>query len=276
MSESIDNIAAFLRDKSRLSFTGRKRTVLRQKLETRLEQLGLPDLSAYWELLQSEPDEELRLYDLATTNETFFFRNSAQFEYLKKEIIPALHLQSSSGNSSFRILSAGCSTGEEPYSIAMTILDALANSDNPAVQIVAGDLSDNCLRAARKGCYDEEQLARLPDGYRQRFMTETEGGARVSAGLKELVRFFRLNLNDLMNAASPAWSQGLGLFEIIFCRNVMIYFAPECQQRLVDTLYRLLQPGGYLFTGDAEPLHLFSHDFKPVAGADCLIYQKME
>jgi len=276
MSESIDTIASFLRDKSRLSFTGQKRTVLRQRLETRLEQLRLPDLAAYWETLQSDPFEELQLFELATTNETFFFRNTAQFRYLKERIIPSLELQASQEKSSFRILSAGCSTGEEPYSIAMTLLDALGTAETRVAQIVAGDLSENCLRIARKGYYDQDRLAKLPSGYQHRFMTEADGGARVSAELRSLVRFIRLNLDDLMNSDSPAWNHGLGLFEIIFCRNVMIYFAPECQQKLVDTLYRLLKPGGYLFTGDAEPLHLFSHEFRPVAEADCLIYQKME
>jgi chemotaxis protein methyltransferase CheR len=276
MIESIDNIASFLRDKSRLSFSGQKRTVLRQRLETRLEQLQLPDFAAYWEMLQSDPFEKLHLFELATTNETFFFRNTAQFTYLKERIIPSLELQSSQEKSSFRILSAGCSTGEEPYSIAMTLLDVLGSAENISAQIVAGDLSENCLKIARDGYYDEDRLTKLPSGYQKRFMIDTDGGARVSDDLRGLVRFVRLNLDDLMNSDSPAWSQGLGLFEIIFCRNVMIYFAPECQQKLVDTLYRLLKPGGYLFTGDAEPLHLFSHEFRPVAEADCLIYQKME
>lgn len=276
MNEHLDKIAMFLKVKSRLSFTGQKRNILRQKLATRLEQLGLPDFSAYWEMLQSDPAEELRLLELATTNETFFFRNSAQFRYLKEEIVPELALQPSREQSCIRILSAGCSSGEEPYSIAMTIMDALGKADNPAVQIVAGDLSENCLTIGRRGYYEENQLARLPEGYKKRFMIAADGGARVNADIRNMVRFVSLNLDDLMNSALPAWNQGLGLFEIIFCRNVMIYFARECQQKLVDTLYRLLLPGGYLFTGDAEPLHLFNHDFKPVAVADCLIYQKME
>jgi len=276
MNEHLDKIAAFLKDKSRLSFTGQKRTVLRQRLAARIELLQLPDFPAYWEWLQHNPDEELHLFELATTNETSFFRNAVQFAYLKEKIIPSLEFRAVRENSSFRILSAGCSTGEEPYSIAMTLRDALSNRENISAQIVAGDISENCLRIARDGYYDENKLAKLPGDYKKRFMTETDGGARVNADIRELVRFSRLNLDDLMNADSPSWNQGMGLFEIIFCRNVMIYFSPACQQQLIDTLYRLLKPGGYLFTGDAEPLHLFSHEFKPVAEADCLIYQKKE
>jgi len=276
MNEYFDKIASYLKDKSRLSFSGQKRTVLRQRLESRLEQLQLPDISAYWELLQQNPAEQLRLFELATTNETSFFRNNIQFAYLKEKIIPSLALRSIQENSNFRILSAGCSTGEEPYSIAMTLLDALSSSATISAQIVAGDLSENCLEIARNGYYDDDKLAKLPVTYKNRFMIETGSGARVSDDLRAMVRFIHLNLDDFMNTASPAWSMGLGLFDVIFCRNVMIYFAPECQQKLVDTLYRMLKPGGYLFTGDAEPLHLFSHEFMPVADADCLIYQKTE
>jgi chemotaxis protein methyltransferase CheR len=276
MNESLDKIASFLKDRSRLSFPGQKRGVLRQRLEARLEQLQLPDFSAYWDLLLCNPAEERHLFELATTNETSFFRNAAQFTYLKERIVPSLVIRSSQEMRSFRILSAGCSTGEEPYSIAMTLLDSFSPDAGLPPQIIAGDLNEKCLGIAREGWYAEERLARLPDGYRQRFMTAAAGGAVVGDGLKGIVRFTRLNLNNLMNSDSPAWSQGLGLFDIIFCRNVMIYFAPLCQQKLIDTLYRLLQPGGYLFTGDAEPLHLFSHEFKPVAEANCLIYQKTE
>jgi len=276
VNEYLDKIASFLKDKSRLSFSGHKRTVLRQRLEARLELLQLPDFSAYWELLQCNPVEEFQLFELATTNETFFFRNTIQFDYLKTRILPSLEQLAAQENSCLRILSAGCSTGEEPYSIAMTILEAIGNTENKSAQIVAGDLSENCLRVAREGYYPQDKLTRLPESYKSRFMTETDSGARVNGNIREMVRFISLNLDDLMTSDSPAWNQGLGLFEIIFCRNVMIYFAPECQQKLVDTLFRLLKPGGYLFTGDAEPLHLFRHEFRPVAEADCLIYQKTE
>ena len=276
MNEYVDKIASLLKDRSRLSFSGHKRTVLRQRLGNRLELLQLPDLSAYWELLQRSPAEAVHLFELATTNETSFFRNSAQFTALQEKIIPALELRSFRENTGFRILSAGCSTGEEPYSIAMALMNSLNDPELNAPQIVAGDLSENCLRIARDGYYDEDKLARLPDGYKERFMNEVAGGARVNDDIRKMVRFCGLNLDDLMTSESPAWNQGLGLFEIIFCRNVMIYFAPLCQQKLVDTLHRMLKPGGYLFTGDAEPLHLFSHEFKPVADDKCLIYQKTE
>lgn len=272
----LDKIATHLKETSRLSFSGHKRVVLRHRLEARLVQLQLPDFSAYWERLQCTPAEEEHLFELATTNETSFFRNAGQFAFLKENIIPLLEQRSVQGNSSIRILSAGCSTGEEPYSIGMTLLDSLRDSSSVRLEIVAGDINENCLRIAKNGCYEAEKLSKLPPSYQKRFFTKEDDGYKINAEVKSLVRFVRLNLDDLMNSDCPSWNQGLGLFDIIFCRNVMIYFAPPCQQKLVDTLYRLLLPDGYLFTGDAEPLHLFSHEFMPVAGAGCLIYQKTE
>jgi chemotaxis protein methyltransferase CheR len=273
---SLNKIADFLREKSRLSFTGHKMTILRRRLETRLAELDLPGMSDYWRYLNSHAEEPVRLFDLVTTNETSFFRNQAQFTYLKEQIIPGFLKLPTADKRKIRILCAGCSTGEEPYSIAMTLLETVRSPDAQSVEIIAGDLSPNCLRIAKNGCYEAEKLSKLPVSYQKRFLTKEEDGYKIKAEVKNLVCFVHLNLDDLMNSDCPSWNQGLGLFEIIFCRNVMIYFAPSCQQKLVDTLHRLLKPGGYLFTGDAEPLHLFSHEFKPVAEADCLIYQKME
>lgn len=274
MDEYFDKIAKFLRDTSRLSFTGHKRTILRRRLETRLDQLNLSDFSDYWRVLLGNPAEEQKLYDLVTTNETSFFRNVEQFNFLHNSIIPILERRAT-GSRRIRVLSAGCSTGEEPYSIAMTIIAALANPAEWQLEIVAGDISDSCLATARIGYYENDRLRKIPSGYRKRFMTDGDDGATMRDELKQIIRFVRLNIDGLMNSEGST-PDGAGPFDIIFCRNVMIYFAPDCQQQLVDTLHRLLVPGGYLFTGDAEPLHLFRHEFAPVASAGCLIYQKTE
>lgn len=274
MDKYFNKIAFFLKERSRLSFTGHKRNVLRQRLDNRLLQLDLPGLEAYWDLLENSPGEELNLYNLVTTNETSFFRNSAQFEYLNDSIIPSIERQSAPATRKIRVLSAGCSTGEEPYSIAMTLLDSLQNPKEWQLEIVAGDLSDACLGTARNGYYESDKLDKIPPRYREKYMTGDKDGARVKDALKKVVRFTRLNLDEIMKSDNPSLNSGIGTFNMIFCRNVMIYFAPSCQQKLVDTLHQLLLPGGYLFTGDAEPLHLFRHEFLPVSEAGCLIYQK--
>ena len=284
-----DRIADFIKQKSSLSFSGHKQKIMRQRLVNRAEELSLPDVEAYWHYLQFRPDEELLLLDLLTTNETSFFRNEAQFNYLREEILPKFEQlrgeelarswpepggPATTTKMQLRILSLGCSTGEEPYSIAMTLLAGLRYPRHWQLSILAGDISNACLKIARKGCYDQEKLKTIPAVYLERFMEMTASGGSVRDEVKQLVRFAHLNASDIMKG-TPIMGES-GEFDIIFCRNLMIYFAAEAQQLLVDTLYNLLAPGGYLFTGDAEPLHIFEHDFVSVRQAGCLIYQKLE
>jgi len=294
-------IREFVLQRSRLYFASRKTAVLRQRLEARLGQLGMADLREYWHFLQGDVAEEGLLFDLLTTNETFFFRNPAQFQHLREVVLPGLEslkgqdalrslsehgqvagssltsrtVQSPEHAMKLRILCAGCSTGEEPYSVAMTVLEALRYPKAWDIEIVAGDLSQSCLDTARAGYYENDRLKGIAPDLMARYLVRDAGGARVSEELKRLVRFYPLNLNDLMIGACPAgFPGGAGSFDIVFCRNVMIYFSPSCQQLLVETLYRLTAPFGYLLTGDAEPLHLFNHNFTAVKDAGCLIYQK--
>ena len=288
----LDKIRDFVLQRSRLSFAGHKKALLRQRLATRLEQLGLSDCAAYWDHLLRTEDEEAALYDLLTTNETFFFRNPEQFRYLREVILPAMEQERgervvhswgreeqgpAKAIMKLRILCAGCSTGEEPYSLAMTILETLRFPKAWDIEILAGDLSESCLATARAGYYDSERLKGIPPALMNKHLIRVADGAVVRDDLKRIIRFSFLNLNDLMNGGLPPGTEpGFAGFDIILCRNVMIYFSPSCQQQLVDTLYRLLAPRGYLLTGDAEPLHLFTHEFTAVREAGCLIYQKTE
>lgn len=288
----IDRIGEFVSQRSGLSFSGRKREALRHRLEKRLEKLGLANLAAYWDYLKQTSGEEARLLDCLTTNETFFFRNQDQFSYLRDVIIPdiqtlrGMDVVRSWGGSSrvpassimkLRILSAGCSTGEEPYSIAMTLLESLRYPKAWNLEIVAGDLNASCLEAAVEGYYEEEKLKNIPDSYVDKYMQQNADGAVIREEVKKMVSFTHLNLDGLMKGEPfPGYVSLPEPFDIIFCRNVMIYFSASCQQMLVDTLHQLLVPGGYLFTGDAEPLHLFDHSFEMLKGARCLIYKKTE
>ena len=287
----LDRIRQHIEKRSLLSFTGHKKPVLRQRLAGRMEVLGIQDLAAYHEYLLKTPAEERQLLDHLTTNETFFFRNPDQFRHLREEIIPAIETArgqdvirswsqerlAASSIMKLRILSAGCSTGEEPYSIAMTLLEALRYPRAWDMEILAGDLSESCLRSAGDGFYETDRLRGLPAAYREKYLTRVENGAIIRDEVRRLVRFTGLNLTHLMDGEPPpGFASSRELFDIIFCRNVMIYFSAASQQLLVDMLHRLLVPGGFLFTGDAEPLHLFDHDFETVRGAGCLIYKKME
>lgn len=289
---TLDILARHIQQRSRLCFSGHKRSHLRQRVEERVARLGMADHTAYLDLLESSPREESQLLELLTINETSFFRNPGQFRYLMARIIPELEtargeqVVRSWGSKKpvppgsimkLRILCAGCSTGEEPYSVAMALHEALRYPRAWQIEILACDLSEGCIRTAATGYYENDRLAGLPAAYLDKYMERTGDGARVRDEIKRLVRFSCLNLGDILSGDGfPGVNGNTGLFDIIFCRNVMIYFSAECQQQLVDTLFRLLVPGGYLFTGDAEPLHMYAHDFKTVREAGCLIYQKME
>ncbi len=288
----LDIIRDFVSQRSRLCFTGHKRDVLRHRLENHLEKLGLADFEAYWRYLKQTSGEEARLLDCLTTNETFFFRNPDQFGHLLDVIIPGIETsrgadvvrswgesrrEPASSIMKLRILSAGCSTGEEPYSLAMTLLESLRYPKAWKLEIIAGDLSESCLKTAAKGYYEKEKLKNIPDRYIDKYMQRDADGAFIREEVKDIVSFIPLNLNGVMNGEPFSGTASFSApFDIIFCRNVMIYFSAACQQMLVNTLHRLLVPGGYLFTGDAEPLHLFDHTFETITGARCLIYKKTE
>lgn len=284
-----DEIRQHVQDRTGLYFTGHKRGMLKSKLQQRADVLALPDMAAYRDYLLNSRSEEIALLDLITTNETCFFRNPRQFDYLRDHILPSL--EEERGNVSFRrlamgehpgrlndmrlrILSAGCSTGEEPYTVAMMVLEGLRYPRAWNIEIVAGDLSESCLDVARRGFYETARLMGIPKALQKKYMDGTDEGATFREDVRRLVRFTRLNLNDVMQGGEGSDISPLGGFDIVLCRNVMIYFSSASQQLLVDALYRITVPGGYLFTGDAEPLHLFSHDFAPVREAGCLIYRK--
>jgi chemotaxis protein methyltransferase CheR len=254
--------------------------------------LGMADLATYSRFLENTPAEGVALLELLTVNETSFFRNPAQFRYLTEKIIPELEATRGKqvirswgkaepvpANSfmKLRILCAGCSTGEEPYSVAMSLYETLRYPKAWDLEILACDLNESCIRSASAGYFESEKLKRLPADYREKYLEPSGGGASVREEIRKLIRFSCLNLVDVMTGGNlPGMAGTTGLFDIIFCRNVMIYFSFACQQQLIDSLFRLLVPGGYLFTGDAEPLHMYAHEFEPVRDAVCLIYKKME
>ncbi|RII27895.1 MAG: protein-glutamate O-methyltransferase [Geobacter sp.] len=286
---AFDDIRQYVQDRTRLYFTGHKQGFLQNKLQQRVKALSLPGLPEYKEILLTSPSEESVLLDSITTNETCFFRNPRQFNYLRDHILP--DIEAEKGTASFRrlaqgdhpgqlndmrlrILSAGCSTGEEPYTVAMTVLEGLRYPRAWDIDIVAGDLSESCLEVARRGFYEAERLNGIPKKLLNKYLNNSADGATFNEDVRRLVKFMRLNLNDVMQGG---WGDNIlptNSFDVVLCRNVMIYFSSSCQQQLVNSLYRIIAPGGYLFTGDAEPLHLFSHDFTPVREAGCLIYRK--
>jgi chemotaxis protein methyltransferase CheR len=286
----INEIERLVHTESLLSFAGYKRQHLLRKSEERAQDLGFDSICAYSDHLRLTPSELQNLLPMLTVHETSFFRNQRQFNALKELVSPRIvkdrgddlvrHFQTMASGSrppgyKLRVLCAGCSTGEEPYSVALALLESLQFSSAWEISIVAGDISEKCLKIARKGWYGEDRLKNVPLSMRRRYMDHVDNGWQFKQRVRQMIRFKRLNLRDFVSDRGYALSESDGaMFDIIFCRNVMIYFPFEVQQKLVDSLHDALVPGGYLFTGDAEPLHIFEHAFNSLPEADCLIYQK--
>lgn len=235
---------------SGIALSGGKKALLVSRLSRRLQELGLKTFHAYYERVAGEPSdcEFTRMLDLVSTNKTDFFREPRHFEFLRNQILPELqHIKK------IRIWSAGCSSGEEPYTIAIAIHDALISPSQWDCKILASDISTRVLAKATSGIYDLERVRDLPgEVIRRNFMREKGerlDTIRVKPHISDMVIFRRINL---MDERYPIKSR----LDVIFCRNVMIYFDRTVQERLLCKFHRYLKPGGYLFIGHSETLQL--------------------
>jgi chemotaxis protein methyltransferase CheR len=232
IDESLEHIVRFVYRRSRLFFPGNKMSMLKSRLRERLAELKLPDLTAYHAYLQHSQSEEAKLLDALTVNETFFFRNPGQFRYLAGKILPETELNkgqevvrswgraetASSGSiMKLRVLCAGCSTGEEPYSVAMTLLESLRYPKAWDIEILAGDINTSCIKTAITGFYESERLKDIPPAFLDKFMATTDRGAIFNNDVKKLIKFCRLNLKNIMNIEKlPAKHEKYMGFDIIF------------------------------------------------------------
>jgi chemotaxis protein methyltransferase CheR len=200
-------------------------------------------------------EEFASLIDALSTNLTSFFRESAHFTYLSNVLLPTvMERQRRKKSSRIRAWSAACSTGEEPYTLAMTLQEALAGKGAWDVKILATDISRNVLRKAAAGTYDEARIRAIPAPLRERYFASEHSQSQVVPRIREMVKFNYLNLMDPWPFSGP--------FDFIFCRNVMIYFDKPTQEKLVNRFWNCLEPGGVLFTGHSESLTGISHRFQ--------------
>jgi chemotaxis protein methyltransferase CheR len=242
-----------------------KKSLLVSRLSKRLRILGLQTFKEYFDKhLNNENDSELiQMLDLISTNKTSFFREQAHFDFLRQVILPALL-----SVKQIKIWSSACSSGEEPYSIAMTLYDNVANPNQWNFRILASDISTRVLARAQEGFYDVNQVSEIGNAkvklHFLRGRGEDEGKVRVKSHLREIVSFNRINL---MDERYPVKND----LDIIFCRNVMIYFDRSTQENLMIKFFRYLKPGGYVFIGHSETLQWLEHPYQYVAPT---IYRK--
>src|SRR5690348_404278 len=206
------------------------------------------------------------LLERVLTQETSFFRYPGVYEAFEKRVLPELHTKKFWKNPrTLRIWSAGCSTGEEPYSIAISIADALSFADSWKLEILATDVSRVALKHAERGVYKGRVLAGVNEKQLATHFTETKDGHQVKPRIQKMITFTQMNL------ASAVY---VGRMDLIFCMNVMIYFTEERRRNLVQRFYDSLEPGGYLFLGHSESISKMPVKFQAIVLNDCILYRK--
>lgn len=233
-----------------------KRTFLESRLRRRVDELGIKNGYEYYSMITSSSgrSQELpRLLDSLMICETSFFRNQPQFELLKEVVLPEIVAKKErAGTRLLRVWSAGCSTGQEPYSAVMALLDSLPDRESWTIRVFASDLSFTALERAQCGSYRVDQLKGVEADCIAKYFRQENGHYLMSEGVRKRVIFDYHNLKH---------DNGLRGLDIVFCRNVMIYFDAEEQRRLVNRFSNCLVPGGFLFLGHAESLQGLSTRF---------------
>ncbi|WP_172889806.1 protein-glutamate O-methyltransferase CheR [Bradyrhizobium sp. ORS 285] len=258
-------LSKLVMDTAGIVLSERKRAFIHGRLSRRLRALGLNNFSQYCKLLEtSDGDSELRNFiNAVTTNHTSFFRESHHLDHLARVILPEL-MTANSDTRRIRIWSAGCSSGEEPYSIAMAIHNSGKSLAGWDVKILATDLDTNVIAHAARGIYDAERAEGIPAAMKNRFTTVQDGNVVMNDELCDLITFAHLNLLERWPMSGP--------FDVIFCRNVVIYFDKPTQTRLFNRYADITKPDGWLIVGHSENLLGITDRFELVGRT---IYRKV-
>jgi chemotaxis protein methyltransferase CheR len=228
---------------SGITFTQTNRSILESRLKERLREKSLASLSSYFDLINKDKEELKGFLDSITTNLTRFFRNQAQFDALEKYVIPELINNIRKVPGTIRIWSAGCSTGEEPYTLAMLLSEVLPKAWN--FEILASDISLKCLMTAKEGFYAESRIVGIPDNYLTKFFYKVDGGYKVHEDIQSKIKF------DYHNLKNDSQQRNL---DIVFCRNVIIYFDEVAQTDVINRFWDSMGSKSFLFIGHSESL----------------------
>jgi len=252
-------IARMVREHAGISLGDSKRDLVYSRLSRRLRALGFDDFSDYCALLEGPQGDAERglMVNAITTNLTGFFREPHHFRFLASKVIPGIVKSGSRIAGRLRIWSAGCSSGEEPYSIAMTVRDALGNTSGYDAKILATDIDTQMIATAEAGRYPVARVASVPVDLQKQFLRRVDDEhVIVSDELKSMVVFKPLNLFDPWPMHGP--------FDVIFCRNVIIYFDNNSKRVLFNRFAEIMKPGGWMFIGHSETLFRVSERFRHV------------
>lgn len=259
-----------IQDRFGITFQGIREEILTRRLQPRLRELHLDSARAYYEHLRFHPQREAefgRLAVMVTNNETYFFRETQQFDIIVNHVLP--ERRSSLQGRPLRILSAGCSSGEEPYSLAITLHNAGLPIAGIGWEIDGCDLNSDRIARARQAVYEETSLRACDAGVRTRYFTESQKRFRLKDRYRNGVRFFQSNL--LEPNGQFAWAS----YDVVLCRNLLIYFSESAFNSLIGLFARCLLPGGYLFLGHSESLIDRTTQFQPVVADGAVIYRRI-
>jgi len=263
----IARVSELLRGWTGMTFLRNKTYYIERRLLERMRRTGAADIRAYFARLLSDEDERQQLINAVTINETYFFREEHQFAALANTILPDLARTRSPGDR-IRIWSMPCATGEEAYSIAIWLLEFWPLVDAYHIEIVGSDIDTAALAAAREGDYGRRAVARMPEALRAAYFDHDGTQYRLIPDLRESVRFAPANLIDAREMAAQ------GHFDVIFCRNLLIYFDEEGRQKAAENLHRALHPGGYLCLGHSESMTRIDDRFNLVRLDDAIVYRR--
>jgi chemotaxis protein methyltransferase CheR len=269
-SETFHSLRELIYQKSGLEFPDSKKYLLESRLQSRLASVHCQNFEEYFNFLRfdSQREKELvELFNCVTTNETFFFRDKAQLDCFQQVIVPQV-MKERERVRKIRIWSAGCSSGEEPYTLAMIVMEEFSALANWDVQIMATDLSEKILEAAHLGVYGPYSVRNIAPPLLQKYFTASEGTYTVGPVLRKLVKFSSLNLFDSLRMRS------FRDIDIIFCRNVLIYFDQEARRKIITNFYDALQETGVLMIGFSESLSGVNRLFHPIPWNKTVMYRK--
>ena len=252
-----------------------KKIMLEARLQKRLRTLGISNFREYYDHVLGEGgrDELVHMLDAVTTNKTDFFREPVHFHYLAQTILPEFiegREQSKGSNKPFVVWSAGCSTGEEPYTLAMVLSDFAGLHPSFRFSILATDISTKVLDRAREAVYDADRVAAVPLPMKQKYLLRSKdpgkGVVRIGPAVRSIVQFKRLNLmEEAFSFSEPV--------DVIFCRNVIIYFDRKTQEQLISRFCKVLKTNGHLFLGHSESIHGFT---LPLRRLTSTVYRKTD
>ena len=270
--EQFQSLSHLIYQKLGLHFDEKKIYFLKTRVAKRMTALGLDDPREYmFKLSYADPqgDEMQALANLVTTNETYMFREYDQLQAFANHCLPeVLSAKQARGDRTLRIWSAGCSSGEEPYTLAMIVQEVFPQAQSWDCAIVATDIDENMLRKVVGAAYGQRSVNDVPDEYRQKYLIKAGDEWVVRRRTAELVQVCHLNLRDRMAM------RAMRGFDFIFCRNVLIYFDDASRKAVIDHFYNALNPGGYIFLGHSESIGRVTTAFKLKRFETHLVYGK--